>query len=308
MNMALNNNMQCVSVTKFLLLLMLSSLAWTNAWGAVGVVDGVEGTPHLLRKFKKMSLTKGLELELRDNIYTKTGSVILKMQDGSQINLGPDSHFKVKNYDTQGQSIDRDVLLFKGSSRFKVAKLDDQESFKVRSPVAVAGVRGTDFNMSIQDQGQTTVTVFSGLVACYSAQPDLNAAPSLVGAGFASSIAKNKAPQAPVKVSPKQLSQLKSATATSESAKEESSSDENTQDASDGGSDATDQGETGGAPEASENQPSQPAELPVDFDSIQGEILQNTIEQVQERVIEEVHQSSSIFDSIKPIAPPTTKE
>jgi hypothetical protein len=272
---------------------------------SIGRVDSFEGAPYVLRNFKKLPLTVGFELELKDNLYTKAGATVLMMEDGSEINLGPDSHFKVKNYVTTGSDIQRDVLLFDGSSRFKVRSLSQAESFTVRSPTSVAGVRGTDFNVGVQGE-QTTVTVFSGLVACYSVQAELGGQPELVGAGFASTIEKNKSPQSARKMSPKQIKALKSSTATKASAEKEASADGESSETDTDGSGANGQGTEGD--KGSAKTPGAAITPTGVLESVQGDIIQNTIEQVQERVIEDASRSSSIFNTIRPIAPPTTKE
>jgi hypothetical protein len=274
----------------FLFIIILSTQV-SVAFSAVGEVLTMEGAPYLLRKFKKVSLNPGSKLEVKDNVYTKDGTLSLKMMDGSIVDLGPQSHFKVKSYEL-GAKVDRNVVLFKGDSRFnvKTMKQSKDKVFLVRTPTAVVGVRGTDFNVGVEPNVATTVTVFSGTVACFSVFGETQSAVSTVlTQGYQSKVAKGKSPSSARKVTQGELQSIKGSTGTADKAVKDEESE--TID------------ETSEEPERSPFTPEEGGGAPIDS------IREDTLERIQETVIEEItNPDSSIFDEITPISPPASQE
>lgn len=64
------------------------------------------------------------------------------------------------------ESTEYDALLnlMSGELLSRVRASGDPLSFEVRTPIAIAGVRGTDFSVRVLENGTTTVTVFEGVV------------------------------------------------------------------------------------------------------------------------------------------------
>jgi hypothetical protein len=291
-------------------LCILLFLGWSSLFASVATIESFEGQPYAIRKLRKVSLQVGTSLEERDNLYTKAGSLVIKMKDGSLVRLGKESHFKVKTYRSEKKNTDRKLVLFKGDIRLEVKKIGEGETFSIRTPTAVAGVRGTDFNVNY-DPGASTpstrVTVFSGLVACHSIQTGLGAT-TLVGAGYSSSIPKGKKPGRPEKVSRKALNRIKKSTAgNSDSNKEESKSDssEAGQEEASSTQDGVESNESGALevndPDLSEPDP---INLETTVESIQENTIETIVEQVTEIILPETH--STIFDEITPTGPPST--
>ncbi len=272
-----------IKVRTFIYLFCLFHIFTLPLLAAVGQVIDADESSYLIRNFKKIKLNPGQSLEMKDNVYSKGGKVTLKMSDASVIDLAAGSHFKVKTYTTQGKSPTRSVLLFKGESRFKVKPASSkEESFTVRTPTAVAGVRGTDFNVSL-DSTETTITVFEGEVACYSVSDiGQTGVAEVLGQGFQSKIAKGKSPSKATRVPQTKLQQLKGSTTK-------------------GGAKETPKAE----PENSTPESSEPIDTNVNVEeSIQAD-LQNTIDTNTEKAIEETRTDTSVFDDILPINVPS---
>jgi len=256
-------------------------------FASVGAVTKFEGQPYALRKLQKISLIKGSVLEENDNIYTKNGSLSLVMEDGSAIDLGPESHFKVKAYHTDGQQTDRDVLLYKGTSRFNVKPIlsTKEESFSIRTPSAVVGVRGTDFNVGVDDSETTTVTVFNGIVACYSIFGESQSPAMILHEGFQSKLATGRNPSAKIKVGPSEMKALKGATTGNDRKA------------------STDKKEPV-APKENLDTVAPPERHPL-IDSI----IEDTQAKIKETISEELAPPSrSLFDQITPTLPPVSEE
>lgn len=58
-----------------------------------------------------------------------------------------------------------DGKLFRGAMRCKVKKIDKEQVFEVKTPTAVAGVRGTEFDCAVADNGVSVVEVNEGFVS-----------------------------------------------------------------------------------------------------------------------------------------------
>ena len=98
------------------------------------------------------------------------------MDDGNEINISPDSKFTIDTYDYDVASNKKKVLmiLLKGKVRATTreenmyadkAKDGVANSFLIKTMSAVAGVRGTDFLVSLDNETQKTeVTTFRGNV------------------------------------------------------------------------------------------------------------------------------------------------
>jgi hypothetical protein len=83
----------------------------------------------------------------------------------------------------------------RGSARGSFGPLTDNRERLVVTPSAVLAVRGTEYGVSVDKKGTTTVTVFSGLVELRSHQPDIEAVQ--LRAGQASRIRREQPPAAP---------------------------------------------------------------------------------------------------------------
>ncbi|MBF0628007.1 MAG: tandem-95 repeat protein [Magnetococcales bacterium] len=115
----------------------------------VGTVTQFKGLAFATLDKVKRTLSDGAPLFPGDQIVTgKEARLILKMQDDAVIALGPDSEFVIQEYQfaPKEQTGNGVVDMNRGTVRFssgKLAKLKDQP-FKVVTPVATLGVRGTE--------------------------------------------------------------------------------------------------------------------------------------------------------------------
>ncbi|GAB0055871.1 hypothetical protein SIID45300_00169 [Candidatus Magnetaquicoccaceae bacterium FCR-1] len=115
----------------------------------VGTVTQFKGLAYASFESVKRTLAEGATLFPGDQVVTgKETRLIMKMRDDAVIALGPESEFLVQEYrfepeEAAGNGV---VNMTKGMVRFtsgKLAKMKDQP-FKVVTPVATLGVRGTE--------------------------------------------------------------------------------------------------------------------------------------------------------------------
>ncbi len=91
------------------------------------------------------------ELATSDKVRTGRRSVArLKLGDGSKVLLLQNSQAEMENL----SSVEKTIKLLKGRVRAIVAKIHGGNHFQIKTPVGVASVRGTDFEVGISEDGQ----------------------------------------------------------------------------------------------------------------------------------------------------------
>lgn len=88
----------------------------------------------------------------------------IMLDDGTVLKLGPSSELSLANYDYSDKARQTDLKLDSGSVALKVTKLTKDSKFNVKTVTAVAGVRGTKFFMSVNDNKDVDVAVYDGKV------------------------------------------------------------------------------------------------------------------------------------------------
>ena len=95
-----------------------------------------------------------------DELKTGRGSrVTLSFDDGSRVELGPNSSYALQEAKSQESS----MTLTYGRLKAWVTKAAARR-FSVRTPTAVCSVRGTEFGVDVNQQGRTSVELFTGLL------------------------------------------------------------------------------------------------------------------------------------------------
>ena len=125
------------------------------------------------------------------------------MSDKNILNISPDSKMKIEQYTNDPKSNTRSVELKVeyGKVRASVEQKYDGEKnkFNIKTPTAVAGVRGTDFLTSFNKSSkQSSIVTFSGTVAVGSPGPKgqiMN--PVFVRPGQATNVGASGMPEAP---------------------------------------------------------------------------------------------------------------
>lgn len=150
------------------LAILLASGNTALATDSVGEAAAVSGTVALERNGQRTRLTSGTPIFNGDIIHTApTGaSVRLLLRDDSVLSLGQNSRFLVENFSTGDNSRTARFRLAFGRVRASISQtFSDVSDVQIRTPTAVAGVRGTQFVVDYDAQArQTTVSVLSGRV------------------------------------------------------------------------------------------------------------------------------------------------
>ena len=153
-------------MTKHLILFffLLPTVVWANSFK----VTKVEGAVmyRAPKSFKSVKVALNQELLAGGRIKMKDGDLLtLTTPKKDEINLSGDTYMRLDDLSKtpSGGSVVK-LQLFKGINSNKVHGLAKDESFTVRTPTAVAGVRGTEFKVEVDESGETDVSVTEGEV------------------------------------------------------------------------------------------------------------------------------------------------
>jgi hypothetical protein len=168
--------------------LPVASAEITDVKGTV-VLHDPQGSP--------VSAQRGVILTTDSTIETAKGSVLLSLQDGSQVLVKAHSNVVLKN-PNQGKGDLLELLI--GKILVKVQKrLGSNPSFRMGTPTAVITVRGTLFSVEVNKR-KTIVKVFEGIVDV--AGVTEGAPHVLIQPGFWTQVQNDRPPDQPRQMNP----------------------------------------------------------------------------------------------------------
>lgn len=121
----------------------------------IGKVTETSGEVFVSHKLKKRPAAVGMEIFEKAKIKTGADGKIVIDTGDSKLTLGENAYLKIPKK-SKGANADTQLDLFGGSVDFNVKKMGAEQSFRLSTPSAVAGVRGTEGTMSFDmEQGNT---------------------------------------------------------------------------------------------------------------------------------------------------------
>jgi len=197
---------------KILILIVFISFLFTGNILAqeVGKITALQGKVDILKGGKPPAVMAKINepVYLNDIIRTKTDSrAELTFRDGTVVKIAPRSRVDISEYFADARSFRVTLNVPRGKAGASVAKESVEKikafpkanRFEIKTPIAVAGVRGTNYIVAHYPT-YSTVTVLTGRVYCYNLQIPERVVE--VGAGQATVI-REGAPPAP----PRRLTQ-----------------------------------------------------------------------------------------------------
>ncbi len=127
-----------------------------NAIGTLVVVrpDGIED---------RLQGTGSLQLFEGDVVRTEAASQgLVEFKEGIRVALNENTAFKILSRWEKAKGITRIIRLKQGEIWIKTG--EGPMPLEVETPVATAAVRETEFNIKVQEDGQTVLTVIQGIV------------------------------------------------------------------------------------------------------------------------------------------------
>jgi hypothetical protein len=166
--------------TVLVLAVMLPTLAWSGHSGLgpsargpivlaqlvpVGTVEVVVGSFVIRRldgRVDEMTGKSPLPLFEGDECRTEKGSkAYIKLTDGTQVAVNEETTFVVRSRSERGHPAIRIVKLLIGEMWFKTSQ---PRPLEVETPVAIAVMKGTEFDMKVGADGQSLLSVIDGSV------------------------------------------------------------------------------------------------------------------------------------------------
>jgi hypothetical protein len=146
---------------RHLIFCALLTLSYCSAIYAIdGEVVKMKGSPKYKRQNKTDILTKTTKLTEGDTIITGKSEFVKVIYDKHKFYIFGNSEITITLDKKKNILLDQK----KGTSWFKINPLRSEKSFKVKTPSAVAGVRGTAFSIQIDSDSVTAVCVCEGSV------------------------------------------------------------------------------------------------------------------------------------------------
>ena len=146
----------CVAATGTALAQNTPLGAATNAIGTLTIVrtDGVQ----------QRLQGKGIVPLYEGDVLKTDGSsqALIEFQEGIQVALNESTTFKLISRWEKGKPMTRILRLSQGEVWAKTT--GGPKRFEVETPVATAAVKETEFNLKVQDDGQSILTVIEGVV------------------------------------------------------------------------------------------------------------------------------------------------
>ena len=144
------------------LILVTLLLSSHGAFASIGDVRQQQGTTVIERKTgDKIPSTTGLGIESLDTVRTEQGRTSIQFVDDTRVDVTENSKLVIDEfiYDPNTKTGALAIKAGFGTVRYasgQIAK-NSKQNVKISTPTAVVGVRGTDFSMTVDETGSSTI-------------------------------------------------------------------------------------------------------------------------------------------------------
>jgi len=133
----------------------------TSLWGSIGNVDQLEGNGVIDRDKTDITIQEELEVEQFDTVKTGNGKVGILFIDNTRVDVTQHSKLIIDEFvfDPNTNTGKLSLKAALGTVRYasgQIAK-NSRQDVKITTPTATIGVRGTDFSMTIDELGGSTI-------------------------------------------------------------------------------------------------------------------------------------------------------
>lgn len=148
---------------KQILMAAVCTLAFNSVWAAIGTVSDHKGTAcEIVRGKTKLTGVKGSEIESMDTYTTGACVVNITFKDDTKVKVTENSRLLIDDFVFDPKASDAGKLALKvgaGTVRYasgQIAKNNPQQ-VNIKTPTATVAVRGTDFNMTVDETGSSLI-------------------------------------------------------------------------------------------------------------------------------------------------------
>jgi hypothetical protein len=179
---------------RFAVIFLLTAL---SLFGSSGKIVEATGPTQITRDKSKIDGKANVGVEMFDTIETLQSRVGITFEDDTRVQITEFSKLKIDEfvYDPSSGKGSLSIKAASGTVRYTsglIAK-NNRENIKIKTPTAVVSVRGTDFSMSVGEDGKSLIVLLPSL-------PSLTGLPPVVGSievsSFSGTVVLNQAYQA----------------------------------------------------------------------------------------------------------------
>jgi hypothetical protein len=144
-----------------------------NSIAAIGTItEQSAAVPSIQRQKSTLPGTKGTGVEMADEIKTQAGKAGIKFADDTQVKINENSKLVIDDfvYDPKNKDAGKLALnMASGTARYASGAIAKNNPSKVaiNTPTASIAVRGTDFSMTVDELGQSTIILLPSCPANY---------------------------------------------------------------------------------------------------------------------------------------------
>ena len=147
-------------LTKWITIILILFYA-TSLWGSIGNVDQVQGNGVIDRDKIDITIEEELPIEQYDTVKTGNGKVGILFVDDTRVDVTQHSKLIIDEfvYDPNTKKGKLNLSAKLGTIKYasgQIAKTSRQD-IMITTPTATIGVRGTDFSMTIDELGGSTI-------------------------------------------------------------------------------------------------------------------------------------------------------
>ena len=149
-----------VSIVK-VIIITLVLLNTTNTWGAIGKVSEQTGAAEIQRNKQSTPSSLNSSIEMLDTVVTAKAKMKITFEDDTTVNITEQSKLLIDDfvYDNNKSAGKLGLKVALGTVRYasgQIAKSNPQ-NVNIQTPTATIAVRGTDFSMSVDEIGRSTI-------------------------------------------------------------------------------------------------------------------------------------------------------
>jgi hypothetical protein len=138
-------------------------LLYSVGYAAIGTItEQVNAPPSIVRKSATLAASKGSGVEADDNVRTTAGKVGITFTDNTRVQINENSKLVIDSFvfdpnNKKGGKLAMKVAM--GTVRYASGAVahNNPDSVKLTTPTATIAVRGTDFTMTVDELGRSTV-------------------------------------------------------------------------------------------------------------------------------------------------------
>jgi hypothetical protein len=157
---------------RFAVIFLLTAL---SLFGSSGKIVEATGPTQITRDKSKIDGKANVGVEMYDTIETLQSRVGITFEDDTRVQITEFSKLKIDEfvYDPSSGKGSLSIKAASGTVRYTsglIAK-NSRENIKIKTPTAVVSVRGTDFSMSVGEDGKSLIVLLPSLPSLTGASP-----------------------------------------------------------------------------------------------------------------------------------------